>query len=107
MADTVSDAYISHETVCVLNATNQEARLTITVYLEDEAPLTGRIACCPPQRTNPVRLDQIHIPDGKHIPRNKLYAVHVQSSCPVIIQYSRMDISQPSTALMTSIPYGV
>lgn len=107
MADTASGAYVSHEAVCVLNMTDQEVRLDITVYFEDEAPLTGLTACCPPQRTNHVRLDQIHTPDGKCIPRNKPYAVHVQSSCPVIIQYSRMDVSQPSMALMTNIPYGV
>ena len=48
MTDTVSGAYVSHEAICVLNMTDKEACLGITVYFEDEAPLTGLTACCPP-----------------------------------------------------------
>ncbi len=43
--------------------------------------------------------------EGKRIPRNKPYAILVQSDRPIVVQCSRLDVSQPEYALMTTIAY--
>jgi len=97
--------FVSHEAVCVLNLTDQDAHLTITVYFEDREPMTGFTATCGARRTNHVRLDKIVNSEGQKIPVGVPYALKVDSNQPVIIQHSRMDTTQAEMALMTTIAY--
>ena len=62
-------------------------------------------AVCKNERTNHIRLDKIVTEDGKKIPRNTPYAVLVESDQPIVVQSSRLDVSQPEYALMTTIAY--
>lgn len=105
MSDTASGDYVSHEAVCVLNLTDRDARIELTVYFEDREPLTGFIAVCGARRTNHIRLDKIRSADSAAIPRGVPYAVRAVSDQPVVVQHSRMDVSQPAMTLMTTIAY--
>ena len=60
---------------------------------------------CEDRRTNHIRLDRMVNDEGKRIPRNKPYAILVQSDRPIVVQCSRLDVSQPEYALMTTIAY--
>jgi hypothetical protein len=51
--------YISHESVCVLNPGDREARIDIILFYEDREPLEGFFARCGGKRTNHIRLDKI------------------------------------------------
>lgn len=97
--------YICHEAVCVLNLSDTKARIDITVYFEDEDPMQGFTAYCDPQRTNHIRLDKIVNEEGLKIPKKKPYALYIKSNVPVIVQHTRMDVTQPEMALMTTIAY--
>ena len=46
MSNTKTDKNVSHEAVCVLNLSGEKANVKITVYFEDEEPLTGFSAVC-------------------------------------------------------------
>jgi len=46
---------VSHETVCILNAGEQEARVEITIYFADRAPAGPYRFTIPPQRTPHLR----------------------------------------------------
>lgn len=105
MSDTEKGEFVSHEAVCVLNLSGETAHIEITVYFEDEAPLRGICAECENERTNHIRLDRAVGGDGRKIPRNKPYALAVKSDVPIIVQCSRLDVSQPEYALMTTIAY--
>ena len=107
MASSKNGKLVSHEAICVLNTGDKSARIDFTVYFEDREPLTGFSAECAARRTNHIRLDAVVNNEGVQIPRDVPYAVHITCSEPVVIQYSRMDVTQPEMALMTSIPYGV
>jgi hypothetical protein len=43
--------------------------------------------------------------DEVEIPRGVPYAIRIESSVPVTVQYSRMDTTQPALSLMTAIAY--
>lgn len=105
MSDTVKGEFVSHEAVCVLNISGKTAHIDLTIYFEDQEPLTGLHAVCENNRTNHIRLDKMVADNGQPIPRNKPYAVLVESDQPIVAQASRLDVSQPEYALMTTIAY--
>ena len=105
MSNTQKGEYVSHEAVCVLNLSGKDANINITIYFEDEEPLRNIKAVCKNERTNHIRLDKAISEDGKAVPRNKPYAVLVESDQPVVVQASRLDVSQPEYSLMTTIAY--
>lgn len=99
-------AYVSHESICVLNTSDADAALTFTLYFEDREPLEGFRAVCGARRTHHVRMDRQVSEGGMTVPRGVPYAVAMQSTVPVWVQYSRCDTSQPNMAFMTAIPAG-
>ena len=105
MSDTVKGEFVSHEAVCVLNLSGETAHIDLTLYFEDCEPLRGFHATCEHERTNHIRLDKQVNDAGQTIPRNKPYAILVESDRPIVVQCSRLDVSQPEYALMTTIAY--
>ncbi len=105
MSDTVKGEFVSHEAVCVLNLSGETAHIDLTLYFEDRPPLRGFHATCEHERTNHIRLDKQVNDEGQTIPRNTPYAVLVESDQPIVVQISRLDVSQPEYALMTTIAY--
>jgi hypothetical protein len=94
----------SHEAVCVLNTSWEEARLSISFYFEDRDPVKGVELIVPPERTRHARTDEL---DGAEIPRGVPYAMRVESSVPVVVQCSRMDTTQAALSLMTAVAHPV
>jgi hypothetical protein len=72
---------------------------------ENAEPMKGLHAVCQNERTNHIRLDKIVADDGRKIPKDTPYAVLVESDQPIVVQASRLDVSQPEYALMTTIAY--
>ena len=105
MSDSQNGDLVSHEAVCVLNLSEIEAEIKITIFFEDREPLKGFVAKCLPQRTNHIRLDKIVNNEGVKIPHEVSYAILVESNTPIICQHSRMDVTQPEMTLMTTIAY--
>jgi hypothetical protein len=94
----------SHEAICVLNTSLEEARLSVSFYFENREPIKNVAVVVPAERTRHIRTDDI---DGVEIPRGVPYAIRVASSVPVTVQCSRMDTTQPALSLMTAIAYPV
>ena len=98
---------VSHEAVCVLNTSDKDAVISLTLYFEDREPMTGFKAECNAGRTHHIRLDSIVSENGEKIPRDTPYALLVESTEPVVAQYSRLDTSAVEMALMTTIAYPI
>lgn len=98
---------VSHEAVCVLNTSDKDAVISLTLYFEDREPMTGFKAECNAGRTHHIRLDRIVSENGEKIPRDTPYALLVESTEPVVAQYSRLDTSAVEMALMTTIAYPI
>ena len=98
---------VSHEALCVINTSHRTAKIAITLLFEDRDAWCGIKARCEPMRTNHIRMDKITNADGELIPRDTPYALLVESSEPIVCQYTRLDTSEREMALMTTIAYAV
>lgn len=96
---------ISHEAVCVLNLTEENATIRLTFYFEDRDPMDSFITECGAKRTHHIRLDKIQDQNGQQVPRGVPYAIKVDSSVPLVVQHSRLDTSQEALALFTTMAY--
>lgn len=105
MSNTATGDLVSHESVCVLNLSGETAHIDLTLYFEDREPLRGFHATCAHERTHHIRLDKQVNDEGQTIPRDVPYAILVESDRPIVVQCSRLDVSQPEYALMTTIAY--
>lgn len=93
----------SHETACILNATDQEARVSITVYFSDREPTGPYELTVPARRTRHVRFNELNDPEP--IPRGTDYASVIRSNVPIVVQHTRLDSRQAELALLSTIAY--
>lgn len=96
---------VSHEAVCVLNLSAEDADIQLFFYFEDREPMEQFFAQCGARRTHHIRLDRLLDRSGAQVPRGVPYAVVVQSSAPIVVQHSRLDTSQEALALFTTMAY--
>jgi len=92
----------SHECVCILNASNTEAHVTITVFYSDRKPVTYRLTV-PAERTRHVRFN--NLTDPERIPLATDYSSVIESDVPVICQHTRLDSRQAENALLSTIAF--
>lgn len=95
--------FTSHETVCVLNAGNEEAHVEITVYFSDRDPVGPYRVTVPARRTLHTRFNELEDPEP--IPRDTDYASVIESDVPIVVQHSRLDSRQSENALLSTIAY--
>lgn len=93
----------SHETACILNASNQEAHVEITVFFTDREPAGPYRITVPARRTKHVRFNNLKDPEP--IPKGTEYASVIASDVPVVVQHTRLDSRQAENALLTTIAY--
>ncbi|MBQ8510101.1 MAG: hypothetical protein IJ493_09375 [Clostridia bacterium] len=105
--DPVSNRQISHEAICCINTSPEDADIRFTLFFEDRDADTSFHSSCKSMRTHHIRLDRLRNDAGEEIPRNVPYAMLIESSTPIVVQYSRLDTAQPEMALMTTIAYSV
>jgi hypothetical protein len=98
-------AFTSHETACILNATDQPAEIEITLYFADREPVGPYRLTVPPRRTKHLRFNNLDDPEP--VPRDTDYSSVIRSSVPVVVQHTRLDSRQPPHALLTTIAWPV
>lgn len=105
--DPVSNGQISHEAICCINTSPDDADIRFTLFFEDRDADSSFHSVCKAMRTHHIRLDRLRNDNGEQIPRSVPYAMLIESSTPIVVQYSRLDTAQPEMALMTTIAYSV
>ncbi len=96
---------ITHEAVCVINTSDEDAKIRLTAIFEDRDPIDDFTSYCGSKRTHHIRLDKIKSESGAGIPLDTPYALLVESSTPIVVQYSRLDASHAELALMTTMAW--
>lgn len=97
-------AMLSHETACILNATDQDARVEITIYFADRESVGPYHLTVPARRTSHVRFNDLQDPEP--VPRNTDYASVIESDVPIVVQHTRLDSRQAENALLSTMAYG-
>jgi hypothetical protein len=95
--------FTSHEAFCVLNVTDEEAKIDVTIFYHDRDPAGPYVVTVGARRTRHFRFNELTEPEP--IPRGKEYASLFESSVPVVIQHTRLDSRQAANALMTTMAY--
>jgi hypothetical protein len=93
----------SHETVCILNAGEEDAHIEITVYFADRAPAGPYLFTVGGRRTRHLRFNDFTDPEP--VPKGRDYASVIVSDVPVVVQHTRLDTRQPALALLSTIAY--
>lgn len=93
----------SHETICILNASEQDAHITITIFFSDRDPVGPYHVSVPAKRTKHVRFNNLVEPQP--IPKGTDYASIIESDVPVVIQHTRLDSRQAANALFSTIAF--
>jgi hypothetical protein len=95
----------SHETACLLNATDTDAKVTVTVYFEDREPVGPYRVVVPARRTLHMRYNDLAEPE--RIPMDVPYSSIIESDVPIVVQHSRLDSRQAANALMTTLAFPI
>lgn len=95
--------FTSHETACLLNASDEEANVEITAYFSDRDPAGPYRMTVPARRTLHVRFNELEDPEP--IPTDTDYASVIESDVPIVVQHSRLDSRQAENALLSTIAY--
>ena len=98
-------AFESHETACILNAGEREARVGITLYFADREPAGPYRITVPAKRTRHVRFNDLQ--DPERVPRDTDYSSVIESDVPIVVQHTRLDSRQAALALLSTIAYPV
>ncbi len=101
----LGEKWEGHESVCVLNTSDRDATLRFTLYFGDREPLVTPPIPLPARRNRHLGMHKPADLGGVVVPRDVCYGIEVSSDVPIIVQYSRLDVTQPNFTLMTTIPY--
>jgi hypothetical protein len=101
---TYSDcALTSHETACILNATDQNAHVAITIFFADHEPVGPYRLTVPARRTLHLRFNDLD--DPRPIPRDTDYASVIESDVPIVVQHTRLDSRRAEVALLSTMAF--
>ncbi len=95
--------FTSHETCCILNASDRDAHVAITVFFSDREPAGPYPITVPARRTLHLRFNSLKDPEP--IPTDTDYASIIESDVPVVVQHTRLDSRQAENALITTMAY--
>lgn len=93
----------SHETVCVLNTSDQDAHVEITIFYADREPVGPYRLIVGARRTKHQRFNDLRDPEP--IPVDTDYACVIESDVPIVVQHTRLDSRQAENALMTTVAF--
>lgn len=95
--------FTSHETVCILNANDQDAHIEIAIFYSDKEPVKPYQLTVPARRTAHIRFNDLTDPEP--IPLDTDFASVIQSDVPIVVQHTRLDSRQSENALLSTIAY--
>ena len=94
---------ISHETACILNATDRDAHVAITVFFADREPVGPYRVTVAARRTRHLRFNDLD--DPRPVPRDTDYASVFESDVPIVVQHTRLDSRRAELALLSTMAY--
>jgi hypothetical protein len=94
---------MSHETACILNATDTVAHIRITIFFADREPIGPYQVSVAARRTLHLRFNDLK--DPAPVPRDTDYASVFESDVPIIVQHTRLDSRRAEVSLLSTIAY--
>jgi len=95
-------ALISHETACILNASDRDAHIGLTLFFTDREPVGPYRVTVPPRRTLHLRFNDLENPQ---VPRDTDFSSVFESDVPIVVQHTRMDSRRAEISLLSTTAY--
>lgn len=95
--------FTSHDKIGLLNASDREAHVEMTIYYADRDPVGPYRVTVPARRMRPVRFNDLI--DPQPIPLETDYACIIESDLPIVVQFSRLDTGREGNALLGMIAF--
>ncbi len=95
----------SHETLCILNSSDQDAKVQVTIFYTDREPVGPYVIHVPARRTKHVRFNDLT--DPAPIPRDTDYSSLIDSNVRIVVQHTRLDSRQAENALFSTMAFPV
>ena len=96
-------ALISHEAFCILNASDADAHVSVTLFFADREPVGPYRITVMARRTLHCRFNDFS--DRQPVPVDTDYASVIESDIPIVVQHTRLDSRAAEIALMSTMAY--
>ncbi len=103
---TEESGYEGHEALIVLNCNDKDADVYIDFFFEDKDPIENIKVTVPAKRVRCYRLDKPEEIGGVVLGRLYQYSLRIRSESEVVVQFGRMDVTQPNCSYIGLMGYG-
>lgn len=93
----------SHESISIVNTSDSEAHINITIFYSDKEPVGPYKITVPAKRSKHVRFNGLSDPEP--ILNATEYSSVIESDVPIVVQHTRLDSRQAENALISTIAY--
>ncbi len=94
-----------HESVIVVNDSPRTAKIKVTLFFDNKDPYEGIEWEVEPKRVMCFRMNQPAHMSGYVVPLETQYAMKLESSEKVVVQYGRLDNRQVNLAYYTTLGF--
>ena len=94
-----------HESVIVVNDTNKKAVIKVKLYFADKEAYEGITWEVEPQKVRCFRMNNLEDMCGFKVPLETQYAMKLDSTQKIVVQYGRLDNRQTNLAYYTTRAY--
>ncbi len=95
----------SHESACMLNASEHDAHVEITLYFSDRDPVGPYRVVVPAHRAFHQRLNDLDDPEP--VPLATDFCALIRSDVPIVVQHTRLDSRQSANTVFSTVAYAV
>ena len=92
-----------HESVIIVNDTNKVAHIKVKLFFPDKEPYTDIEWTVDAQRVRCFRMNNLEDMCGYEVERETQYAMKLESSTEIVVQYGRLDNRQTNLAYYTTL----
>ena len=92
-----------HESVIIVNDTDKVAHIKVKLFFPDKDPYTDIEWTVEAQRVRCFRMNNLEDMCGYEVERETQYAMKLESSCEIVVQYGRLDNRQTNLAYYTTL----
>jgi hypothetical protein len=105
-SESTSDKHdlISHEAACILNASEQDAHVVLTIFFADRDCVGPYRVTVPARRTLHLRFNDLV--DPAPIPRDTDYSSVFEADTPIVVQHTRLDSRKAELGLLSTLAFG-
>ena len=94
-----------HESIIILNMNQKPANISMSFYFDDKDPVKDVNAIIDAERVRCFRTNNSNDFNGIELQHGKQYALRIESDIEVVVQYGRLDVTQPNMAFYTVMGY--